>query len=124
MPSIPSRAPATASLVGTSDGGLVQIAATATPGTQLYEVQASGTARDHVKIYAANNSGAAVDLTIEVMGVTSADQIVVTVPSKDGLHLVAELWVRNVTEGSKATIAAFAGTTNVINCHVVAQAER
>jgi hypothetical protein len=119
-----SKAPATAVLAGDPEGNLVEITQTATPGNQLYEVQAVGAVRDRVRIYATNNSSAAVDLTIEWMGTTNADKIVVSVPPKNGLELVAEGWVRNASTGSKATIAAFAASASVINVHVVAESER
>lgn len=89
-------------------GRSVSITATATVGTTVHTY--SGAGKDLVKLWAANTSVAAVLLTVEWGTATAAQNIVVSIPAQS-VVCVADR--RSLSVG---TIAAFAGTTAVINC--------
>lgn len=106
---------ATVSFVGDGSGQSVNgegvsITATATAGTLIHTY--SGAGADLIKLWAANTSSASVKLTVEWGGVTAASNIVVNIPA-ESVVCVAD---RRSLTGSGKTVAAFAGTTAVINC--------
>ena len=102
-------------LSGSSQGKAIKVAATATPGTTIHSTGTSATIIDEVWLYAYNSSGSAVVLTIEYGGVTAPDnQIKLTIPATSGLTLVTPGLILTGTGSVISTIAAFAGTTNVI----------
>ena len=61
---------------GSTDGRLVKVAATATPGTTLHTGSATTTTYDEIWIEAYNSHTSTVDLTIEFGGVTDPDDLV------------------------------------------------
>ena len=95
-------------LSGSTDGLGVLVAATATPGTLVHTAHATG--KDEVWIYATNNDTVAITLTVEFGDATATNNIVLQIPSKAGLTLVAPGLVLT----NSKTVKAFAGTTNKI----------
>jgi hypothetical protein len=95
-------------LSGSTDGLGVLVAATATPGTLVHTAHATG--KDEIWIYATNNDTVAVTLTVEFGDATATNNIVLQIPSKSGLTLVAPGLVLT----NSKTVNAFAGTTNKI----------
>lgn len=101
-------------LSASTDGLPIKVAATATAGTLIHTGSSNAAEIEEIWIYAFNSHTADVVLTIEYGGATAPDQnIVVTVPFKQGLFLVVPglLLKGNATP---KTIKAFAATTNVI----------
>lgn len=95
------------------DGMPILVAATATAGTTIHTAVAGTTAGsfDEIWLYAYNSHTAAVELTIEYGGATAPDQnIKVTLASKSGLSLI----VPGLILQNGLTVAAFAGTANVV----------
>ena len=98
---------------GSTNGRQILVAATSTPGTTLHTAHA--TALDEVWIWATNNHTSAVNLTIELGGTTSPNDLIqMSIPSKSGNYLV----VAGVRLTGSVVVKAFAGTTNVISCAV------
>lgn len=89
-------------------GQSVSVTATATAGTTLHTY--SGAGADIIKLWAANTSTAAVLLTVEWGNATAAKNIVVSIPAQ------SVVCVADRRECANGTVAAFAGTTAVINC--------
>ena len=89
-------------------GQSISVTATATAGTTLHTY--SGAGADILKVWAANTSSAAVLLTVEWGNATAAKNIVVSVPAQ------SVVCVADRRECANGTVAAFAGTTAVINC--------
>jgi hypothetical protein len=99
-------------LSGSTSAKGTKVAATATPGTLIHTVHATNL--EEVFLWAYNGHTADVVLTLEWGGVAVPDDnIVLTVPTKDGLHLVAPGLL--LTGG--LVVRAFAATTNVITLH-------
>ena len=100
-------------LSGSTDGKPIKVVATATAGTTIHTSVAGTTAGtfDEIWLWAYNGHTAAVVLTIEFGGATVPDQnIVVTIPFKQGLYLVVPGFILQ----NGMVVAAFAGTANVI----------
>ena len=96
-------------LSGSTNGRLVKVAATATPGTTIHTAHA--TAKDEVWLYCTNSSTTAVKLTIEWGGTTSPDDTIeVTIDGEAGAFLIIPGWV---ISGS-VVVKAFAATANVL----------
>ena len=90
-----------------TDGKLVAIAATSTPGTEIHDVVAGTTHLDEVFIYVCNTTAANITVTLEVGGTAAANQVVDSIPSKAGFVLILPgLRCQNAT-----AIDAFAGAT-------------
>ena len=103
-------------LSGSTGGRLIEVAATATPGTTIHATGTSATIIDEVWLYAVNSSGTDDKLTIEFGGTTSADDLIeFTVTAESGLYLVVPGLVLTGDGSSARTITAFAATTNTIN---------
>lgn len=101
-------------LSGSTDGKGIKVAATSTPGTAIHTAVTGTSDLDEIYLYAVNSSTAAVKLTIEFGSATAPDDnIEYTVPAEDGLHLI----VPGILLQNAATVAAFAGTTNVLVVH-------
>ncbi len=99
-------------LSGSTNGRGIKIAAIATPGTLLHTAVAGIVDQDEVWLYATNNNAANLNLTLEMGGVTSPDDLVqFTVPFKNGLYLVIPGFVFN----NGVVIRAFAQTANLIS---------
>lgn len=100
-------------LSGSTDGRLIKVAATSTPGTTIHTAVAGTTAGtyDEIWLYAMNSNSANVLLTIEFGGTTDPDDLIqVYVPFDSGLYLIIPgLILQNGT-----VVKAFAATTNVI----------
>ena len=100
---------------GSTDGNMVAIIAVATPGTNLHTAVTGTNHIDEVYVYACNIHTADVTVTMEIDGVAAANQMTYSVPSSDGYHLI----LPGIRMQNGGTIAAFAGTTAVVNCIVV-----
>lgn len=102
-------------LSGSTGGGGIKVAATATPGTTIHTTETSDTILDEVWLYAHNPSAALVVLTIEWGGIAvPEDQIKLTIPAQAGLTLVVPGLLLTGNGLAGRTIQAFAGTTNTI----------
>jgi len=96
-------------LSGSTNGKMIKIAASATPGTTIHT--ASATALDEIWLWAVNSSTTAVKLTVEWGEATAPDgNIEVTVPGESG-YLMA---VPGLILTNSLVVKAFAGTANVI----------
>ena len=100
-------------LSGSTNGRGIKVVQTATAGDTIHTAVAGTTAGtyDEIWLFAYNGHTAAVVLTIEFGGVTVPDDnIVITIPTKMGLTLVAPgLILQN-----SVVVRAFAATANVI----------
>jgi hypothetical protein len=98
-------------LSGSTDGAGIKIAATSSAGTTLHTAISETDQIDRVWLYLYNSHSSDVEVTFEIGGTTSPDNhVVLTVPADDGLYLALDgLPIQN-----SKTIAAFAGTTNVV----------
>jgi hypothetical protein len=103
-------------LSGSTGGRPIKVVATATAGTTIHATGISATIQDEVWLYATNTSASAVELTVEFGGTSSPDDlIIVSIPAKSGLYLVAPGLVLTGDGAAARTIRAFAGSANVIN---------
>jgi hypothetical protein len=102
-------------LSGSTDGKMIQVSATATPGTTIHTGSTTATTYDEIWLYAVNSSTSTVKLTIEYGGTTSpTDLIEFSVPAESGLYLVVPgLVIKG--NATALVVRAFAGTTAVIN---------
>ena len=76
-------------LSGSTDGKMIQVGATTTPGTTIHTGSATATTFDEVWLYAVNSDTTARKLTIEYGGTSSpADLIEQTIPAESGLYLI------------------------------------
>lgn len=98
---------------GSSDGRMVKVAATSTPGTTLHTTHA--TDLDEVFIWAVNSDTTDRKLTIELGGTGAPDDLIeVTIPAESGLALV----VPGIRLTGGVVVKAFAAAANVILCAV------
>jgi hypothetical protein len=96
-------------LSGSTNGKAIKVAATASTGTTIHTTGA--TALDEIWLYAYNSSSSAVVLTIQYGGTTAVDNdIKLSIPATSGLTLVIPGLILTGT----STVAAYAGTTNVV----------
>lgn len=98
-------------LSSSTDGAGIKIAATSTAGTTLHTAVAATDQIDEVTIWLYNSHTSAVAVTFEIGGTTDPDNhMVLTIPADSGLYLALDgLPIQN-----SKTIAAFAGTANVV----------
>lgn len=102
-------------LSGSTQGKGIKVVATASTGTTIHATGTSSSTIDEVWLYAYNSHTADVLLTIQYGGTTSPDNdIKVTIPAQSGLVLVAPGLVLTGTGAAANTVAAYAGTANVI----------
>jgi len=102
-------------LSGSTQGKAIKVAATASTGTTIHATGTSETIQDEIWLYAYNSSAGAVVLTIQFGGTTAVDNdIKLTIPATSGLTLVVPGLVLTGTGSATNTVAAYAGTTNVI----------
>jgi energy-converting hydrogenase Eha subunit G len=107
-------------LSGSTQGKAIKIAATTSgsAGTTIHATGTGSTAIDEVWLYAYNSASTATALTIQWGGVTAVDnEIKITIPPTTGLTLVVPGLILTGSGGGSptaSTIAAYAGTTNVI----------
>jgi len=100
---------------GSTDGRMIKVVATATPGTTLHTAVTGTDDMDEVWIWAVNSDTSSRKLTIELGGTTAPDDLIeYTVPAEDGLHLI----VPGIRLQNAAVVKAFAATTNVVLCAV------
>lgn len=100
-------------LSGSTDGRMIKVAATSTPGTTIHTAVSGTTANtwDEIWLWAVNSDTTARKLTIEFGGTTSPDDTIeLTIPAESGLFLVVPGWV--LQNGS--VVKAFCATTNVV----------
>ena len=96
-------------LSGAADGTGVSVVATSSPGTTIHAADAS--AYDEIYLWANNSSTSPVKLTIEWGGTDDPEDLIeVTLLPENGLELV----VPGLILTNSLTVAAFAGTTDVI----------
>ena len=92
-----------------SNGRGIAVSATSTPGTLLHTAINSTSHLDEVWLFAVNNSGASITLTIEFGGTSVNDNISITIARTEGLYtIVPGLPINNALE-----IRAFASATGV-----------
>ena len=103
-------------LSGSTNGRMIKVGATSTPGTTIHATGTSSTIIDEVWLYAVNSDTTDRKLTIEYGGTTSPDDLIeFTVTAESGLYLVVPGLVLTGTGSAATTIRAFAATTNVIS---------
>lgn len=98
---------------GSTNGRGIKVAATATAGTLIHTAIAGTTdgTYDEIWLYAVNFHTVAIELTIEMGGVTSPDDLIpMTIPPRGGKFLVLDGdLLQNAT-----VVRAFAGSANLI----------
>lgn len=99
-------------LSGSTNGKQTKVVATATPGTLIHTAVAGTTSWDEIWLYVTNNHTAVVELTIELGGVTSPDDLIkFNVPNKSGLiPILPGLILQN-----GLVVRAFANVANVLS---------
>lgn len=100
-------------LSGSTDGRLIKVVATATPGTTIHTAVAGTTVGtfDEVWLWAVNSDTSDRKLTIEYGGVASPDDLIeITIPAESGLILVLPGTILQ----NSLVIAAFAASANVV----------
>jgi len=97
-------------LSGSTDGKLIQVTATGTPGTVIHTAVTGTTQLDEPIIYAVNNHTAAVALEIEFGDATATTNVVVTIPADSGQFQIC----KNLVLQNAQIIRCFAGTAGVI----------
>ena len=96
-------------LSGSTDGRMIKVGATATPGTAVHTAHA--TSIDEIWLWAVNSDTTDRKLTIEFGGVAAPDNLIeVTIPAESGLYLV----VPGLILTNSLVVTAFAGSANVI----------
>ena len=98
-------------LSGSVSGKPISIAATASPGTLLHTATSAANTLDNLWIYVQSNHTAVASLTIQFGGITAAEQIVMGIPSKEGLVLV----IPGLPLAGGAEVRAFADVANVLS---------
>jgi hypothetical protein len=98
-------------LSGSTNGKMIPVAATSTPGTLIHTAQTGTAGKDEIWLWANNIDTAAVVLTIEYGGTAAGDQIIVSIPSKSGKYpvIAGELLQNGLV------VRAFAASANKIN---------
>lgn len=98
-----------------TDGQPIKVVATASTGTTIHTTGTSATIFDEVWLYAYNSSTGPIVLTVQYGGTaTPDDDIKITIPSQSGLTLVVPGLILAGTGSAGNTIAAYAGTANVV----------
>lgn len=100
-------------LSGSTDGRMIKIAATATPGTLIHTAQAGVGENyyDEVWLWAVNTDTTARKLTIEYGGVASPDDLIeLTIPPEAGLMLIVPGFVLQ----NSLVVRAFAASANLV----------
>lgn len=100
-------------LSGSTDGRLIKVVATATPGTTIHTSVAGTTPGtfDEIWLQAVNSDTTDRKLTIEWGGTTAPDDLIeVTIPAESGLFIV----VSGLILQNSSVVRAFAAAANVI----------
>lgn len=102
-------------LGGSTNWLWIKVVATATAGTNITTAVAWTTdwVYSEVWLRASNAHTAAVTITLEWGGVAVENQIILSIPSKTGMYLVAP-WL--ILQNAK-TVACFASVANVVSIH-------
>lgn len=96
-------------LSGSTDGRMIKVVATSTPGTTIHTAHAS--AEDEIHLYAVNSDSTDRKLTIEFGGTTSPDDLIeFTVPAEDGLYRI----IPGMILTNSLVVKAFAASANVV----------
>ena len=99
-------------LSGSTNGRMIKVAATATPGTTIHTTTSTSATLDEIWLYAVNSDTTDRKLTIEFGGTTSPDDLIeLTVTAEAGLVLVVPGFILN---GNSLVVKAFAATANVV----------
>lgn len=102
-------------LSGSTDGRLIKVAATATPGTTIHTGSSTATTYDEVWLYAVNSDTSSRKLTIEFGGTSSPDDLIeLTVSAEAGLTLVVPGFVIKGNASSALVVRAFCASANVV----------
>ena len=102
-------------LSGSSDGKMIQIGATTTPGTTIHTGSATATTFDEIWLYAVNSDSTDRKLTIEWGGVSSPDDLIeFTVPAESGLYVIVPGLVLK-GNATALVVRAFCATADVVN---------
>jgi hypothetical protein len=100
---------------GATDGTPIKVVATASTGTTIHTTGTSASVLDEIWLYAYNSSTGPILLTVQFGGTTSPDDdIKITIPSQSGLTLVVPGLILAGTGSAGNTVAAYAGTANVV----------
>jgi len=95
---------------GSTNGRMIKVGATATPGTLIHTSHATGL--DEIWLYAVNSDSTDRKLTIEFGGTSAPDDLIeFTVKAENGLYLI----VPGMILTGSTEVRAFAATTNVIS---------
>lgn len=99
-------------LSSSTNGRGIKIVQTATAGTAIHTAISGATSFDRVFLWAVNSHNAAVDLTLEMGGVTDPDDLITydSLPVEAGRILVCDGYVLN----GGLSVAGFASVANVI----------
>lgn len=101
---------------GSTNGRMVKVVQTATAGTLLHTCTATANEYDCVTIWAVNNHTAAVDLTIELGGVTSPDDLVIYSGLRSKVGEVKIVDQARLQGG--VAVRAFCSVANVVSCRI------
>jgi hypothetical protein len=102
---------------GSTQGKLVKIVATSTPGTTIHQAVAGTTdgTYDEIYIWAINNHTGDVTISVEWGGVVSPDDLIITtIPTKVGAYPVIPGWILQ----NELYVKAFASVANVVMLNV------
>ena len=101
-------------LSGSTDGKLIKVAATATPGTTIHTGSATASTYDELWLYAVNSDSTDRKLTIEWGGTSSPDDLIEqTITAESGLILVVPgLVIKG--NATQVVVKAFAATADVV----------
>ncbi len=102
-------------LSGSTDGKMIQVAATASAGTTIHTGSTTATTFDEIWLYAVNSDTTSRKLTIEWGGTSApADLIEFTVPAESGLYLIVPgLVIKG--NATALVVRAFCATASVVN---------
>lgn len=100
-------------LSGSTDGRMIKVAATSTPGTTIHTASAitGDNNYDEVWLWAVNSDTTNRKLTIEWGGTSAPDDLIeLTIPAESGLVLVVPGWIIQ----NSLVIKAFCASANVV----------
>lgn len=100
-------------LSGSTDGRMIKVVATATPGTTIHTASAitGDNNYDEVWLWAVNSDTTNRKLTIEWGGTTSPDDLIeLTIPAESGLVCVIPGWIIQ----NSLVVKAFCASANVV----------
>lgn len=98
-------------LSGSTNGRMIKVVATATPGTTIHTAVAGTSSYDEIWLWAVNSDTTPRKLTIEFGGTTSPDDTIeITIPAESGLVEIVPGWTLQNT----LVVKAFCATANVV----------